>query len=264
VDITSPFEKNRVVEIPVGEISPNPLQPRRRFAPADMDDLVESIKSYGIIQPLIVTRAGIGYELIAGERRWRAAKIIGLKTVPAIIREVSEQMKLEMALVENIQRQDLNPIELAIAYRKLIDEFNLTQEELARRLGKSRPVITNTLRLVNLPMKIQNALIEGSISEGHAKLLVGLDTEEKQMALLNKIMEKNITVAGLYEETRKIGGTKSARIKINYGDKDKEFALREFFGTRAEIKRKGRGGLIIVYYYDDEELDGIMAKIKKS
>ena len=263
VDITSPFEKNRVVEIPVGEISPNPLQPRRRFAPADMDDLVESIKSYGIIQPLIVTRAGIGYELIAGERRWRAAKIIGLKTVPAIIREVSEQMKLEMALVENIQRQDLNPIELAIAYRKLIDEFNLNQEELAIRLGKSRPVITNTLRLLNLPEEIQAALIDGRITEGHAKTIVGLESEAKQLALFKKILLNKMTIEDAMKETRIMGGTKMARIKINYADKDKEFAFRQFFGTKAEIKRKGKGGEVIIYFYSDEELGEMVNKVKK-
>jgi len=206
---------------------------------------------------------GVEYELIAGERRLRAAKILGLASLPAIVRQADEQQQLELALVENLQREDLNAIEAALAYRKLLDEFNLTQDELAARVGKSRPVITNTLRFLNLPEEIQQALIEGKITEGHAKIIAGLENEVKQMALYKKILFNKMTLADSLKETRIMGGTKKARIKINYADKDKEFALREFFGTKAEIKRKGKGGEIIIYFYSDEELGQMVAKVKK-
>ncbi|MBI4779424.1 ParB/RepB/Spo0J family partition protein [Candidatus Falkowbacteria bacterium] len=198
----------------------------------------------------------------AGERRLRAAKILGLASVPAIVRQADEQQKLELALVENLQREDLNSIETAVAYRKLIDEFNLSQEELAVKVGRSRPVITNTLRFLNLPEEIQAALIEGKITEGHAKVIVGLESEVRQLALYKKILLNKMTVDDSLKETRAMGGTKQARIKINYADKDKEFAFRQFFGTKAEVKRKGKGGEIIIYFYSDEELGDIIRKIK--
>jgi len=262
VSVVSESDKGKVLQINPAQISPNPMQPRRNFNEHEIADLAESIKQYGVIQPLIVTQGGGGYELIAGERRLRAAKVLGLSTVPAIIRQADEQEKLELALVENLQREDLNSIEAALAYRKLIDEFNLSQEDLAVRLGKSRPVITNTLRFLNLPEEIQAALIDGRISEGHAKLLAGLDSEIKQQALFKKILLNKMTTDEAYKETKAMGGTKMARVKINYADKDKEFALRQFFGTKAEVKRKGKGGEIIIYFYSDEELGEIISKVK--
>lgn len=263
VSVVSESDKGRVLQIGPEKIMVNPQQPRRNFNEHELGELAESIKQYGIIQPLIVTQSREGYELIAGERRLRAAMSLGLKSVPAIVRQADEQEKLELALVENLQREDLNSIEAALAYRKLIDEFNLSQDELAARLGKSRPVITNTLRFLNLPEEIQAALITGKISEGHAKLIAGLESEAKQMALYKKILLNKMTVDSAYKETKAMGGTKMARIKINYSDKDKEFALRQFFGTKVEIRRKGRGGEIVIYYFSDEELGEIVAKIKK-
>jgi len=262
INVTSVDDKGRVLELKPDQIGVNPMQPRKNFNEHQLNELVESIKQYGIIQPLIVTQKNGRYELIAGERRLRAAKILGLKAVPAIVRQADEQQKLELALVENLQREDLNSIETAIAYRKLIDEFNLSQEELAVRVSRSRPVITNTLRFLNLPEEIQNALIEGRITEGHAKIIVGLESEAKQMALYKKILLNKMTVEDASKETRVMGGTKMARIKINYADKDKEFAFRQFFGTKAEVKRKGKGGEIIIYFYSDEELGEIVNKIK--
>jgi len=263
VSVVSEADKDRVLQISPDRIQVNPMQPRRNFNEHQLNELIESIKQYGIIQPLIVTQKNGDYELIAGERRLRAAKILNLATVPVIIRQADEQQKLEVALVENLQREDLNAIEAALAYRKLIDEFNLNQEELAIRLGKSRPVITNTLRLLNLPEEIQAALIDGRITEGHAKTIVGLESEAKQLALLKKILLNKMTIEDAMKETRAMGGTKMARIKINYADKDKEFAFREFFGTKAEIKRKGKGGEVIIYFYSDEELGEMVEKIKK-
>jgi len=263
VSVVSEADKDQVLQISLDRIQVNPMQPRRNFNEHQLNELIESIKQYGIIQPLIVTQKNGDYELIAGERRLRAAKILNLATVPVIIRQADEQQKLEVALVENLQREDLNAIEAALAYRKLIDEFNLNQEELAIRLGKSRPVITNTLRLLNLPEEIQAALIDGRITEGHAKTIVGLESEAKQLALFKKILLNKMTIEDAMKETRAMGGTKMARIKINYADKDKEFAFREFFGTKAEIKRKGKGGEVIIYFYSDEELGEMVEKIKK-
>lgn len=262
IEVATPADKDRILQLAPEQIGVNPMQPRQRFLDHELDELVESIRQYGIIQPLIVTRKGDQYELIAGERRLRASKIIGLKKVPAIVREASEQEKLEVALIENLQREDLNPIETAVAYRKLIDEFNLTQEEVAKRVSKSRPAVTNILRLLNLPEEIQLALIDGRMSEGHAKLLTGLDSEAKQISLFRKILHSGMSVADTTNEARRMGGTKQARVKINYADKDKEFAFREFFGTKAEVRRKGRGGQVILDFFSDEELEEMVNKIK--
>ena len=263
ISVTSEDEKGRVLHIPLGDIKVNSLQPRKNFSEHELLELVESIKIYGVIQPLIVTKSGDKYELIAGERRLRASRMVGLEKIPAIIRDVKDQEKLEVALIENVQRESLNPIETAIAYRKLIDEFNLGQDDVARRIGKSRPSVSNTLRLLNLPDEIQVAIIQGKISEGHAKVLVGLDNEVKQMTMFRKILHGGMSVADVTKESRAIGGTKQARIKINYADKDKEFAFREFFGSKVEIRRKGRGGQIIIEYFSDEELEEMVKKIKK-
>lgn len=253
---------SQIMQLDLTMIDINSMQPRTKFTDYEMEDLTNSIKEYGIIQPLIVCPKGGRYELIAGERRLRAAKSAGLSKVPVIIRNAKAQEKLEVALIENIQRENLNPIDLANAYKRLIDEFNLTQDAVAKRLGKSRPVVTNTMRLLNLPEEIKLALIDGRISEGHAKLLAGLDSEPKQMTLFRKILHSELSVGDTSQEARRMGGTKEARIKINYKDKDKEFALRQFFGAKVEIKRKGKGGQVIIDFYSDEELDEIIKKIK--
>ena len=264
VDIASNNDRGKILDIALEKIKVNPLQPRRNFAEKEMQELVDSIKKYGIIQPLIVTEKDGGYyELIVGERRLRAAKLLNLASVPALVRMAREQEKLEMALIENLQREDLNPIEMALAYRKLVDEFNLTQEEVSLQVGKSRSSVANILRLLNLPEEIQEALMEGKISEGHAKLLSGLEGETKQFTLFRRIIHNGLTTEETIKELRRMGGTKQARIKINYADKDKEFAFREFFGTKAEVKRKGKGGLVIINFYSDEELNEMVAKIRK-
>lgn len=252
----------QVIKLVIEDIKKNPRQPRKEFSDSGLDELADSIKEFGIIQPLVVSREGDVYELIAGERRLRAAKKAGLSDVPVIIRSANDQEKLEVALIENIQREDLNPIELAAAYLQLMDEFYLSQADMGKRVGKSRPVIANTLRLLKLPEEIKTALVEGHINEGHAKFLVGLDTEVKQMKLFRKILHSSLTVEDTNQEAKRMGGTKAARIKINYTDKDKEFALREFFGARVNIKRKGRGGQIIIDFFSDEELAEIIGKVK--
>lgn len=261
VDIVSPKDKDKILRLNPDNIKINSMQPRQNFNDSSIEELSKSIERHGIIQPLVVINSDDGYELIAGERRLRAAKKLGLKEVPAIVREAGEQEKLEVALIENLQRESLNPIETAIAYQKLIDEFNLTQEDVAKKVSKSRPVITNSLRLLNLSPEIQEALVLEKISEGHAKFLAGLESEKKQKILLRKIINQNLTVQETNNEVRRMGGTKKARIKINYQDKDKEFALREFFGTKVEIKRKGKGGQIIINFFSDDELEEIIKKI---
>jgi ParB family chromosome partitioning protein len=251
----------RVSRINPDEIRANPKQPRHYFNEQGLDDLATSIKEHGILQPLIVTRTSDGYELIAGERRLRAAKKLGLKEVPAIIRRADDQKKLEWAIIENIQRSDLNPVELAESYHQLSEEFNLSQEELAKSLGKARSTIANTLRILKLPAEIQKAIAEGAISEGHAKVLLGLDTEVKQQVLFKKIIANQLSVDDTKEETRKVGGTKQAPVTTSQADKVKELALSRWFGSKVSLKRAKQGGQIIIKFSDDEELGEVMRKV---
>lgn len=256
-------DADRVFYINPEEISINPYQPRHNFSEVALRELMDSIKEHGLLQPLVVTRKGDNYELIAGERRWRSVKALGLKTVPALIRAASEQKKLELALIENVQREDLDLVETARAYRRLMDEFDLTQEETAKKMGKARSSVANILRLLDLPLEIQEALSGGRISEAHAKYLLGIVNPVQQSILFKKIINQNLTVAQTNEETKRLGGTKSARIIINYADQDKEKALRSFFGTKAKIVRRGKGGKVVLDFYSDEELNNVIDKISE-
>jgi len=249
----------KILNIPINEIEPNPNQPRKIFSYQDQEELINSIKEHGIIQPLIVSKISErGYQLIAGERRLRAAKILEMSTVPVIVRSVKEVEKLELSLLENIQRKDLNAIEKAEAYQRLISEFNLTQEELAKKLGKSRPVITNTLRLLTLPEPIQQAIEEEKISEGHARVLLSLETSDKQKIFLKRILGLGLSVRELEkqvskkEKAKKILEPELAVLEDN---------LRQFFGTKVQVIRKKKGGKIIIEYYNKEDLDRIRLKI---
>jgi len=263
VDVSNQDERQNILNVSPSEISVNPYQPRRKFSDAHINELVESIKNYGIIQPLIVTKKEDGgYELIAGERRWRSAKKLELKTVPVIVRDADKQEKLELALIENIQRENLNPIETAISYRKLVDEFNLTQEELAGRVSKSRSSVANSLRLLNLPEEIQNALSHGRISEGHGKIILGLENEVQQMALFRKIIHEGMSVSDTSFESNVTKVNKPKKEKeVNFKDRDRELVVREFFGAKAQIKRKGSGGQLVIDFYSEDELDEIINKL---
>ncbi len=252
---------DRILKINPNRIAINPQQPRTHFAEGALNDLAESIKQHGIISPLIVTRKGDGFELIAGERRLRSAKLIGLSEVPVIVREEKDQKKLEIALIENLQREDLNPLETARAYQRLIDEFNITQEEAAKKVGKARSSVTNALRLLSLPLPIQEALASGKISEAHAKYLLGLEGEAKQINMLKKILRQNMTVAETDKEIKRLGGTKAAKTK-DYFDRAREEELGEFLSTKVEIKRQGKGGRLVIDFYSEEELNNIVKKIK--
>lgn len=252
---------DRILRVSPDKITINPQQPRTHFSETALNDLAESIRQHGIISPLIVTKKDDHFELIAGERRLRSAKIVGLKEVPVIVRAEQDQKKLEIALIENLQREDLNPLETAFAYKRLMDEFNITQEEAAKKVGKARSSVANALRLLSLPVEIQNALAEGKISEAHAKYLLGLEGKDKQLNMLKKILRQNLTVAETDREIKRIGGTKAAKPK-DYFDRAKEEELGEFLSTKVELKRQGKGGKIIIDFYSEEELNEIIKKMK--
>ena len=260
VSVTTDDDIKRIMELCPGSIRVNPYQPRKKFRQAQLEELMDSIQRHGIIQPLVVTQLSEGvYELIAGERRLRASQNLGLEKVPVVVRSADNQQKLELALIENIQRENLNPIETALAYRKLLDEFSINQEELSRRVGKSRPAVTNSLRLLSLPNDVQDGLVNENISEGHARLIAGLDTEDKQLHLFRQVIDNGLSVGATSEETRRMGGTKESRIKINYKDKEREFRLKDFFGTKVNIMRNSRGGgRINIEFLDEVDLERMM------
>ncbi|MHB1160505.1 MAG: ParB/RepB/Spo0J family partition protein, partial [Chloroflexota bacterium] len=237
---------NALVEIDLDRISPNPRQPRTLMKEEALADLAESIRQHGVLQPLIVTRAGQNYTLVAGERRWRAARLAGLRTVPALVKDTSPHQMLELALVENIQRQDLGPLEEAAAYRQLLEEHGLTQEEVARRVGKSRSAVANSLRLLNLPPEAKSALEEGRITEGHARTLLSLPTAEQQLQLLKSMLSSTVTVRQAEEAARR-GSGKGRRAESHRPIEvvDLENRLREALRTKVELRRGRQGGRLV-------------------
>lgn len=251
-------------EIAIGDIVPNPHQPRLHFDEAKLVELTDSIREHGILQPLVVSPLTPGkYELIAGERRLQSAKRAGLTTVPVVVREAGNQEKLELAIIENIQRHDLNPIEEAKAYLRLTDEFGLSQEEVSKKMGKSRPGVSNTLRLLTLPVEIQRAIIEGKISEGHAKALLSIENPEKQRALFELILKDELTVRETEDKAREVSvrsHLRTAREKTPELAAKEEW-LTEQLGTKVKIQTKGKGGKITIEYYSNEELNGILGRL---
>lgn len=253
---------NFVIEVDVSQIVANPHQPRNLFDDEKLQNLAQSIKMHGIIQPLIVSRKGNLYELIAGERRFQASKIAGLKKVPVIIREASELQKLELAIIENIQRHDLNPVEEGKAYQKLADQFQMNQEQVAVKMGKSRSLVANKMRLLTLPIEIQKGLIEGKITEGHAKAILSVPNPEKQRALYELILKSNLTVRQV-EEKGKEASTKTYHRKISSDPElnELENILVGALGTKVKISKSGDGGKIVIEYYSKEDLDSLLEKI---
>jgi len=252
-----------VQEIEVSQISANPHQPRVNFVEDKLQELADSIKSQGIIQPVIVTKAADGYELIAGERRLQAAKLAGLSKVPAIVRKASEQDKFELAVVENVQRHDLDIIEEARSYKKMADEFGLSQEEIAKKIGKSRSSVANRIRLLDLPVEIQKALTDGKITEGHAKLLLAIPNPEKQRAFYEMILKDKLTVRQTEEKTKEVSVRPHKRkVAVDPEIKSKEDEISAALGTKVKIKKSGAGGRIVIDYYSSEELNAILEKIK--
>ena len=249
--------------ISLNRVSPNPRQPRTHIDADELAALSASIREHGIIQPIVVSydETSDQYTLIAGERRWLAAKQAGLDTIPALIRAVSDQQRLELALIENIQRADLNPLEAAEAYRQLSDDFGLSHEEISTRVGKSRTAITNTLRLLKLSPAVQLALIEKHISEGHARALIALPTGQAQSAALQTILSKDLTVRQTEELVRKLTGNKpeqAAKSPPSPEISALESRLRARLGTRVHVHQQRKGGSVVIYYYSEEELNSLL------
>jgi ParB family transcriptional regulator, chromosome partitioning protein len=260
--------------VPIAEIRPNPRQPRRYFDEERIAELSESIQHQGILQPLVVRKLDDGYELIIGERRFRAAQRAGLERVPVIIKDVSDAESLEMALVENIQREELTPIEEALAYRQLMEEFHLTQEDVANRVGKSRPVVTNLLRVLNLPEEIKDEVDRGHISVGHARALLGLDTPEQQLEMARKIMRQGLSVRetetlvsqssepplSVTAQAPQDPSPQGVAIHIHVAALEED--LMHSLGTKVRLLPKKKGGRIEIEYYSNEELEGLVRRLK--
>jgi len=246
---------------PVEAIEANPYQPRQDISESDLEDMVNSVREKGIITPLLVSRTETGYQLIAGERRWRAAQKAGLERVPVVVREVTPYESLELALIENIHRKDLNAVEEALAYKRLLEEAEITQDSLAKRLGKDRSSITNLLRLLNLPLSIQKDLIDGRLSMGHARVLVGIGDPEEQKGLRDAVIKKGLSVRQTETLAKKRRGARNLKDKqseLDYYVQSLADKLKLSLGTKVEIKKKGREGRIVVYFYSDEELERLL------
>lgn len=252
---------NGYFQCPIESIEPNPLQPRQDFDNAAIDELVQSIKEQGIITPILVSKTDEGYRLIAGERRWRAAQKAGLKKIPVVVRETTPIEALELALIENIHRKDLNPIEEALAYKRWLDDSNTTQEVLARRVGKERSTITNMLRLLNLPKSIQKDIIDDRLSMGHARVLAGVKSPGEQKRLRDLIIKKELSVRQTEnllkkEPVKKV--EKKEKTEEEYYIQSLTDGLKRALGTKVEIKKRGKKGQINIYFYSDDELGRLL------
>jgi len=247
-------------EIPVESILPNPHQPRQALDPVALQELADSIREHGLIQPLIVTQQEERYQLIAGERRWQAAKMAGLSRVPALVKHATPQQMLEMALVENIQRADLNPLEEASAYQQLIDDFGLTQAQVAGRVGKSRVAVANSVRLLRLPQEVKESLAAGGISEGHARALLALPEAETQCRALHRVIGRGLNVRQTEELVRRWSTPPQAsKPEPNRSPETEalERAFREALSTKVRLVRRKEGGRLIIHFFSEEELEAL-------
>ena len=266
---------NIIFQIELDKIKPNPHQPRKIFNEESLRELAQSIREFGILQPLVVSKVeeetdwgwSVSYQLIAGHRRLLASKMIGLQTVPVIIRRITmEREKLELAVIENIQRDNLNPVELARAVARLQDEFNFTQREIASRLGKSREVIANSVRLLGLPTAIQNAIEDGRVNESQARLLLSIDDEEARNRLFRDIIDNKLSVREVQAKIRKHkrGGVSGSSAQIDPDTEALQEQLEEFLGTKVSLVSKGTSGKITITYYSPEELGSIVEKLLRA
>lgn len=252
--------KDGVLMMKTNEVEPNREQPRKNFDEDALLELADSIKQFGVLQPLLVRKRKDYYEIIAGERRWRAAKMAGVKEVPVIIKEYTDQEILEIGLIENIQRENLNPIEEAIAFKRLLEEFNLKQDEVAERVSKSRTAVTNSMRLLKLNDKVQQMIIDDMISTGHARALLAIDDPELQYTLANKIFDEKLSVREIEKLVKEIKNPKKKKEKKKAENefiyRDLEDKMKDVFGTKVSIASKGKGkGKIEIEYYSDDELE---------
>ena len=254
------LDKAKLVDI--NSIKPNNDQPRKSFDEEKIMALSESIRQYGIIQPLVLKKEGEFYKIIAGERRWRASKLAGVKEVPAVIMDLTDSEILEISLIENIQRQDLNPIEEALAYKKLINDFSLTQEDLSNRIGKSRTAITNTMRLLNLDKRVQEYVIDGVISEGHGRTLLAVENKDMQYLLAQRTIDEKLSVRQLEAIIKNLNKEKKENNNDSKGDdpyyNDIKLRLQDFLGTKVNINAKKNKGKIEIEYYSEDDLQRIL------
>lgn len=258
-----------LLEVPVRNITPNPHQPRHAIKEETLEELAASIREHGLLQPLLVTGAANGmYSLIAGERRWRAAQLVGLERVPILVKEASSREMIELALVENLQRADLNPLEEARAYQQLLDDFGLKQEDIAARVGKSRGAVANSLRLLKLPPSVLEALAKGELTEGHARAILQAPTEEEQVRLLNIALANGLNVRQVEQLARRMEATSHHVDELQEGPDDLydevralEDRFRDALGTKVNFSRSSRGGKLTIYFYSDEELNRIYETI---
>ena len=254
-----------VVDVPLARVSPNPYQPRRHMDDERLEELAASIREHGVLQPVLVTETLDGYQLVAGERRVRAARLAGLERIPALVRQLADRDQLEVALVENVQRSDLDPIDQATAYRQLIDEFGLTQEAVAERVGKSRVSIANTLRLLDLHADVQSAIADGRLTEGHGRALGGLPPDG-QAHVLGTVIGQGLSVRQTEElvrrlrEPRQVHEARPAR-RLDPDLERVEEHLRQQLGTKVSLSRSRKGGRIVIEYYSDEELSRLYERL---
>ncbi len=255
-----------IYQIDLKLVDPNPHQPRLVFDDAALDELAASIRQHGILQPIIVTEQGEGrYQLIAGERRLRAAKLASLKTIPGIVRSFTDQQKLELALIENLQRQDLNPIETATAYRKLVDQFNLTLDTIGKKVGKDTSTISNSMRLLNLPLEAKRAVASGQMTEGHGRTILTVLNPEKQLVLCRMIIANDWSVRQAEEFARGFkepSATKDTALKRIAETNEVTQSLSNYLGAKVTLRHTARGGRLTIEYYSEEELDRIYRAIK--
>ncbi len=255
-------DEGKVWFIPISKITADPNQPRKKFDVVELEQLSSSIKEHGVLQPvLVVEKNDGGYELVAGERRWRASQLAGLTTIPALIKKLADQEKVEISLIENIQRQDLDPIEEAFAYKRLMEEFTLTQQQVADKVGKSRPAVANAVRLLDLPAEVQAALIDRKINSGQARALLALATAKDQLAMLSSMLGEKMTVRDLEREANKQKVLKHIPIRKDANLLFLEDKLRAEFGTKVNITQKGDRGTIVLDYYSQEELKRLVSKL---
>ncbi len=260
--------ENGVMLVSVEMVLPNPRQPRSMLHPEELEELTASVREHGVLQPLIVTlgEATGQYILIAGERRLQAARLAGLASVPVLVRQATDQQRLELAIIENVQRADLSALEEAEAYRQLAEDFDLSHEEIAARVGKSRVAVTNTLRLLRLPDSVKNALIEKRISEGHGRALLALSTPEAQTAALRTVLAQELNVRQTEELVRKLSGEKPVRKPkptVAPDVAELEDRLRSSLGTKVTLRSGRKGGTLTIHYYSNEELDALTGRLLK-
>ena len=251
--------------LPLDDLRPNPRQPRRDIPRSELEELAASIREHGVLQPLVVTPAsdGDGYLLIAGERRLEAARMVGLETVPVVVRVADERQSLEMALVENLQRADLDPLESADGYRQLVEDFGLSHEQVAKRVGKSRSTVSNTLRLLKLPASVRQALASGRLSEGHARALLALPTPQAQSAAAQTVLKRSLNVRQTEELVQRLTGHRRHPTTARRSPEESEVEnqLRQALGTKVTLRQGRKGGSLVIHFYSEEELEALLERL---